>query len=79
MALHDHERRTAHDYMHDAYTPYDEASAATNWVGILLGLALLAGIVFVFFAASDVKTTGDATRQTPTTSTTPVAPITQPQ
>lgn len=80
MALHDHERRMAHDYMHDSRTPYDEAGAGSSWVGISIGIAVIAFIVFMLFAAADPTTTGDAARQTPpTTSTTPVAPATQPK
>jgi hypothetical protein len=87
MAVHDNERRTASDYMHGARTRYDDASTGSRWAGILVGLALIAFIVYlVFSAAYGPSNTGDAVRQTPqnpTTTTaprsTPTGPTTQPQ
>ena len=90
MALHDQERRTAQDYMHDARTRYDDTNSGTRWTGILVGLALVAFIVYMLVAATGgPPTTGDAVRQTPptpqtttaprTTAPAPTAPTTQPQ
>jgi succinate dehydrogenase hydrophobic anchor subunit len=90
MAVHDNERRTARDYMHNARTRYDDTSSGSRWIGIVVGLALLAFIVYMLYAAATgPDTTGDAVRQTPqnpttttaprTTTPAPTGPTTQPQ
>ena len=86
MAVHDQDRRTTRDYMRDARTRYS-ANPGTSWVGILVGLALIAFIAYMLFAAAyGPNTTADAVRQpplNPTTTTvprvTPTGPTTQPQ
>lgn len=80
MAHHDHDRRSAYDYMH-GNPIHQYEGAGTSWVGIAIGIAAIAFILFMLIAAGgDRTTTGDAIRQTPpTTSTAPAAPVTQPQ
>jgi hypothetical protein len=91
VAIHDEDRRAGRDYMHDARTRYDDTSSGTRWTGVIVGLALVAFILYMLFAAANgPSTTGEAIRQTPqnpTTTTTPrttttpapTAPTTQPQ
>lgn len=87
MAIHDHDR-TPRDYMRDEPSRYQVAGTGTG--GILVGLAVIAVIFYMFFtAANSPSTTGDAVRQTPqnpttttaphTTTPTPTGPTTQPQ
>jgi hypothetical protein len=86
MAIHDEERRTG--YMDDARRRYDGGGAGTTWAGILVGLALVAFIGYMLFAAAGPRT-GEGVRQTPqspqttttprTTTPAPTAPTTQPQ
>jgi hypothetical protein len=84
MAVHDHDRRTARDYVHGARARYDRMTTGTKWTAMLIGLALLAFVAYMMFAA-DPNPTFDAIRQTPPTpqtttapSTTTTAPTTQP-
>jgi hypothetical protein len=89
MALHDDERRTPRDYMHDSRTRYGEAGSGTQWVGILVAVALVAFILYILISAMGPNSTGEGIRQTPqnpttttaprTTTPAPTAPTTQPQ
>lgn len=90
MAMRDPERRSPRDYIHDARARYTETNPASKWVGVILGAALLAFIVYMLFEAMNPSPTGEAVRQTPqnpTTTTAPprtttvpsTAPITQPK
>jgi hypothetical protein len=85
MAIHD-DQRTSRDYIRNARTRYDETPTGTGWAGALIGLAILAFIAYMLFAAATPDSTGDAVRQTPnnTTTTAPTtapstAPTTQPK
>lgn len=64
MAVHD-DRRTPGDYIRNARSRYDASATGTGWAAVLIGLAILAFIAYIFFAAAAPDTTGDATRQTP--------------
>ncbi len=75
MAVHDHERRTPRDYIHNARSRYDDAGSGMKWVGLFIGLAVLALIGYMLFATPNTDTTLDSTPQTPQTTT---APTTQP-
>jgi hypothetical protein len=76
MAVHDNDRRTARDYMHNARTRYDDTSSGTRWFGILAGLAIVAFILYMLFAAANPRDTGEAVRQTPQNPTTTTVPQT---
>lgn len=75
MAVHDHERRTPRDYIHNARFRYDDAGWGMKWVGLFIGLAVLALIGYMLFATPNTDTMLDSTPQTPQTTT---APTTQP-
>jgi len=85
MAIHDHERRTAQDYMRDARSSYEDTGSGVKWVGLIVGLFLLGIILFMFLAAPSQDPTGGITRQAPTTTVpqsptpSPTGPTTQPQ
>jgi hypothetical protein len=80
MAIHDPDHRSARDYMHDARSRYDDASTGTKWAGIIVGLALLAFVIYMLFATAGPDTAGDSAQQMPTTTTAPTtAPTTQPR
>jgi hypothetical protein len=76
MALYDEERRAERDPLIDAPNRYAESSGGTKTVGFLVGLALVGFIVYMLFAASNTRTTGDAIRQTPPSPQTTTAPRT---
>jgi hypothetical protein len=77
MAVHDNERRTPRDYMHNARTRYDDTGAAGKWIAFMVGIGLIAMVVFIFAAGTDTTdTTSDAIRQTPQNPTTTTAPRT---
>jgi hypothetical protein len=79
MATHDEERRPMRDRLHSARERYQETGSSMKWVGFVIGFALLALLVYLIFAAGNVTTTDDATRQTPTTTTAPRTTAPAPQ
>ena len=79
MAIHDHDRRTPRDYMHDARSRYSDANTGTKSIGLLIGLALLGFIAYMLLATPSQDPTGGITRSTPTTTApAPGAPTTAP-
>ena len=88
MAVHDHER-LPRDGIQDAPNRHTAANSSTPWVGIAIGSAIIALILYMIFSAMGPTRTGDGIRntpQTPTTTTaprtttpTPTAPTTQPR
>ena len=76
MAVHDHDRRTPRDYNHNARSRYDDAGSGAKWIGVLLGLAVLAFLGYMLFATPNTDTTLDGTPQTPQNPTTTTAPQT---
>lgn len=76
MATFGEERRTTRDRVKDVRTRYDDASGVSKTIGVLIGLALIAFIVYMLFAAANPRTTGDAVRQTPPSPQTTITPRT---
>jgi len=78
MAIHDHERHAARDYMHDARNNDDDvAQPVLKWVGVAGFIFLLGFILFIFLAAPSQDPTGGTTRS-PTTTTVPQSPTPSP-
>jgi hypothetical protein len=68
MATYDDERRTTRDRITD--------TSGAKTVGFLVALAVIGFILYMLFAASNPRTTGDAVRQTPQSPQTTVNPRT---
>jgi len=81
MAVHDHDRRTARDYIH---TRYEDTGSGFNWVGVAAFLFLIGFVLFIFLAAPSRDPTGGITRSSSTTTVpqspnpSPTGPTTQP-
>jgi len=73
MAVDD--RRTPRDYIRNARSRYDTAGGST-WTAILIGLAVLAIVVYMIFSVAAPNRTGTYTQPTGTTTS---AQTTQPK
>jgi hypothetical protein len=78
MAIHDHERPIARDYMWDARTNRASDGSGFGWIGAVVFLLLLVFVFFLFLAAPSQDPTGGKTVSPSETALT-TAPARQPK